>query len=324
MGTRRSIVVAAATAALVAGGCGLRSEVAGRATVEVVANAGFLAASAERTVGAGTGRFELTMDVTVPAEAGLSGPLLITGEGAFDSDAGRASLRMDLSAMADALRAAGEGGEVGGGLEQPGASGFGEVFGEAFDEPMEVVVDGEDVYVRMPLLAMLGAGEGEWVTADAGLTGGPALGLPGSTATGAVDPTALLEFLRGAAGGVQTIGTEDVRGVSTTRLRAELTVDDILRRSTPEQRDRVQAAIDGMDLEAAGLDRFPMDVWVDGQGLVRRLQTSYGGAAADGGTVTLTVEWFDFGTEVDIRVPAPEDVVDLPSHVVDGAGEPSD
>ena len=67
-------------------------------------------------------------------------------------------------------------------------------------------------------------------------------------------------------------------------------------------------------LDQLGETSIPVDVWVDADGLVRRMQLDMGGML--GGTATLTIELFDYGQPVDIEVPSPDDVRSL----TDGLG----
>lgn len=290
------VVVAAA-------GCGIRSDAGG---VEVAATAEFLAASAERTSEAGTGRFELVVEMSgLPAID--ADEIRIAGEGAYDTDADRASITLDLSAFADIIGAGGDGED--------------EEAAEAFAQPIETVVDGTVVYLRFPLLAATAGSDASWVrldVAEAEATGG----VPVSPSS--VDPRALLDFLYGVAGGVEEVGTEDVRDVATTHLRAEVTPDDIAGAVPEADRARVEAMLDA--LVAADVPAFPLDVWVDAQGRVRRVQAAYevpasATGAAEDLTTSLTVDYFAFGEDVAIEVPAGDDVVDGTELFGGGSGD---
>jgi hypothetical protein len=94
---------------------------------------------------------------------------------------------------------------------------------------------------------------------------------------GQADPSKLLDYLRSTSK-VQKVGTATIRGVATTHYVAHLQVD---------------------------AKRVPLDVWVDGSGLVRRLRVNWS-------TVNASVDLFDFG-DVNIDVPASSDTVDLPN-----------
>ena len=197
------------------------------------------------------------------------GKVSFGGDGAFDTEAGRTALTLDL-----------------GGVD------------ELLDEPVEIVVDGHVTYLRLPMLAPL-IGDAGWLSASAADLGqvGGALGLPG----GGTDPTQILETLRGA-GDAHEVGPQVIRGVPTTRYDAKIDFEDALDGAPPGQRDRIEAQLDDL---GATLDELPVSVWIDADGLARRFQIELGGA---GGQLTMVVELFDYGEPVHIVVPSPADV----------------
>jgi hypothetical protein len=95
-----------------------------------------------------------------------------------------------------------------------------------------------------------------------------------------VDPRRLLEQLQHEAREVSVVGKETVQGVETTRYHL---VDS---------------------------DGAPMEVWVDGDGLVRRMKAVDSPGAAD--EARITVEFSDFGAPVDIEPPPADEVDELP------------
>jgi hypothetical protein len=129
----------------------------------------------------------------------------------------------------------------------------------------------------------------------------------------ASDPSQTLDYLRGAADDVTNVGTEDVRGTTTTHYRAVVDLNKAAKLS-PAASDAIKSTI-----KLLGSATQPVDVWVDGEGRVRRMQytvdlsktkaaSSVPGAA---GTVTFTLEVFDFGAPVQATVPAADQIVDL-------------
>ena len=68
-----------------------------------------------------------------------------------------------------------------------------------------------------------------------------------------------------------------------------------------------------------GLTTIPVEVWVDGDGRVRKLSetidmskaTGAAAAAAQAGAVNLTMEIYDYGTSVHIDAPPPDQVADI-------------
>ena len=118
---------------------------------------------------------------------------------------------------------------------------------------------------------------------------------------GQATPAQYLRWLS-AAKDVDRVGEEDVRGVRTTHYRGVIDVQRLIEEQ-PELR---------RSLEALDLDEVPTEVWIDGDGLLRRLTQEYELSSAGEKTSTrVTMELYDFGVEVDVEPPAPEEVFDV-------------
>lgn len=128
-----------------------------------------------------------------------------------------------------------------------------------------------------------------------------------TTSTGASgDPTRILGFLQ-AAGSVRTVGTDTVRGTSTTHYRGTVDVSKL-------------AAASGSASAAATVKKFygstgvPVDIWVDDAGRARRIRSTYpaprigGTPGATKGTISTSTDVYDFGVPVDVQAP-PQDQV---------------
>jgi hypothetical protein len=150
-------------------------------------------------------------------------------------------------------------------------------------EPQELVYDGANAYIRVA---------GSWT--------GFFLGNPDGPRT-VNDPLWPLDALFGAQDPAE-VATEDVRGVAVTRYR--LTID--LARA-----DAALAA--GISVPAGPyrvLSRVPAEVWLDHDGLARRIAVLPDQSAA-GGTAPIwsIVELWDFGVRADIVPPTPAELV---------------
>lgn len=235
---------------------------------------------------AGSGRFRVTL--RIEATDGTADPVVvdIKTTGAFDGR--RRELQSDFGAAVAAL----EGDDAG---LPPG-----------FDEPVQVVVDGTTTYLRAPMLDEL-VGASQWLMADRQAdTAAEELGPLGLTTIGggigAVDPVPVLEALQHAER-VDDVGTDEVDGVPVRRLRAEL---DLSR------------ALHGLGAALA----VPVELSVDDAGRVVRLVADLGDAAdvlGSGpdatsapdmaGSVTMTVELYDYGADLEVAMPDPDDVL---------------
>lgn len=116
------------------------------------------------------------------------------------------------------------------------------------------------------------------------------------------DPRAMLDQLSGA-GGITEEGTEEIRGVSTTRYSGSLDFDKAL-----EAAGTPQAQIDEFKAQAASMGKLSatIDVYLDDAGLAHRTVVHLKmGSAFD---MTMTMDMLDFGKPVDIIAPSPDEV----------------
>jgi hypothetical protein len=110
----------------------------------------------------------------------------------------------------------------------------------------------------------------------------------------------------------ETVGTEALRGVSTTRYRATVSLADYDKLVPADRREELRSMFGEM-IEETGLGEMPVDVWLDDFGLVRRLDMSF--AATQSGTTdsveaSMTFELLDYGKEVDVAPPPAAEVVE--------------
>ena len=116
-------------------------------------------------------------------------------------------------------------------------------------------------------------------------------------------PDEYLDYLRETSGEPERVGEEDVRGVATTRYRSTIDVRDVMRQELETagwKAVNIEGYLEGID----GVQEI--DVWIDSDGLVRRIVNTDNLPGTDeeltGGWVT-TTEYFDFGLEVKIQPP---------------------
>jgi hypothetical protein len=284
-------LVLALVALLLATACAAESY---DAAVEVrtgPAAAATLRAVPDAAADAGTARFEAVTTVSVGGHA-----VDLVATGAHDTDAQRMSMSMDMGAWFEQLAVA-TGEDLPGGLEGT----------------MELVADGSTFYLRSPMLDMV-VGNADWLSftpEDLGVTA-DAFGLAN------LDPSTLVETLRGVTGEPVVVGVEDVRGVETTRYAATMDLAKAIEDVPADQRAQIEAQLDQL-----GEPEISVDVWIDAEGLPRRLQMDMGrlatmGFGEDAGAV-MTTEFFDYGQPVDIEVPAAKDVTPI-TEVLGGPG----
>ena len=224
--------------------------------------------------------------------------------------AGGAELAMRMTVIVDGQEVA----MTGGGVEDArGRRGHFNLTAPGFGE-LEMVADGFTLYVRMDeLRAAVGK---EWIKMD--LTRiGDELGIDmesvGQIGQGAAEQ---LGWLKAASDGVSEHGTDTVVGVEATHYSA--TVD--LRRYpdlAPEgQREVVRKSVERL-IELTGQSEVPMDVWIDADQRVRRIeweQTEH--AAGTDVRTEMVIEYIRFGVPFDIDIP--DDYLDVTDDEIEG------
>jgi hypothetical protein len=235
-------------------------------------------------------------------------------EGLFDVDGRRASMTIDAG--------------------QYGLPGVGEI------DAIFTFDDGFVIY--MDFAALLAGAPSElaskhWVSMDfdalAELSGG-GVDLGKILQSSSNDPTSSLDHLRGATN-VTEVGSADVRGVDTTHYRATVDLEKAIAESPAASKEALQALLDVYTDTTQEIE-----VWIDGDDRVRRVKTSVdmstiqlpAAAMPDGGfdgTMSVTQEFYDFGAEAAIDLPADDEVIDfldllsmLPDEEPSGAGQP--
>lgn len=233
----------------------------------------------------------------------LLGDVEMKVDGAFDNTTGQGTMTLDLG---DFL-----GGFMGGGKDAG---------------RIEMILDGEAVYMKSPLFSELSGSKKEWLKGDAAdledsSGGGLAPGMSG-------DPTKFLDFLEGAGDGLDELGREDVRGVSTTHFHTELDIAKLMEDASPQERADLEESLGSLGTDGT-FDSLPADAWVDDQGYVRRFELVFdfskladagSGTDADlaGVTMTMTIELYDFNEPVTVQIPDPADVGELDPSVLSG------
>ena len=159
------------------------------------------------------------------------------------------------------------------------------------------ILAGNDMYLRIPLLQARYRNLKPWVKIDLGRLG-RAAGLDSFLQFGAGgDPTRTLRYLNGV-GSLHKKGTDTVRGVSTTHYEGTIDLEKVKGATRLAQ--------------ALGTSKLPVDVWVDGDGYVRREKwTEKLDTGAGKTNVAITMELYDFGAPVFAHVPPARDVTDL-------------
>ncbi|MEO5679239.1 MAG: hypothetical protein ABIS47_06185, partial [Acidimicrobiales bacterium] len=186
---------------------------------------------------------------------------------------------------------------------------------------MTVVRTGTGLYVRLPDGFRLAAGK-PWVSVDAATLATltqMASGDLGAQLSGS--PLDALAYLRAVSGDVQQVGADTTRGEPTTHYRGAVDPARVAAQLPGALPPRAVTA-------ASAVGPLPADLWIDGQGRLRKLTvtaelTPAGPPAGTdpgapeehahelAGPATMTVELWDFGTPVDVKAPPADQVSDV-------------
>lgn len=251
------------------------------------------------------------------------------------------SFKMDFSMTMSGLSGLGEGDQIpgvsGDSMEFAGGTAEIDVAGEKahivmnimMAGEMEMIQDGTTVYMRAPFLTGFLGTDKPWVKID----GSEMSAEEFATASGGQgDPSEMLQSLRGA-GSVTEVGTEVIDGVDTTHYRAEIDLAAALENVPEDQRAEAEATMS--QLEEMGMTSVPTDVWIDGDGLPRRMIMAFeidpsqmGIPSSDGGSTPITMEmvfnFSAFGEPVEISIPPASQVGEMPESALGedlGSGE---
>jgi hypothetical protein len=249
-----------------------------------------VASAATLTSDAGSARVALQTAMNVQGRT-----MKLGGEGAFDFEKSRGVLRMDASAL------------------MPAGSG---------NERFELRMLGPMIYMRIPTaLSGLGLTGGKtWIGIDVQKTL-QASGLGSLDPTSLQqDPTQTLQLLRSSATSVQKAGVARIRGVLTTRYKAMLDLTKATKASADklglneQERALLLRAAEQLRRQSGlkSLHTLPVEAYVDEDGLLRRMRiamkTSTGPARV---SLAQTVDYYDFGVDVDVQAPPKSQVFDL-------------
>lgn len=186
---------------------------------------------------------------------------------------------------------------------------------------------GTTIYEKLPdRLASQTAAQKPWIKMDLDAMTRQQFGASFSELQGSApsDPTEQLGYLQGTSDSVEEVGTEEVRGTPATHYRATVDLEKAAEEQGAQQNAQLRQAYDKIE-QQLGTSTLPMDVWLDEQGRVVRLEMNMpvpvpagpssryanqqGGSSQ--GQIDITEEFYDFGTPVSVEAPPEEQTADV-------------
>lgn len=183
-------------------------------------------------------------------------------------------------------------------------------FGDVGVGTIEMIVDERFAYMRGEAFVGFAGDTATWLRVDLASTDATAKRLQ-DLVSGQNDASLLLYYLFGADGEIETIGEDTIDGVEATGYGVSLDLDAALARVPDEAREALGLNLD--EFTDGGIAHvLDAEVWVDGDGYVRRLVFVYVlGEEVGGGQIRVTSDLSAFGEPVEAQVPADDEIVAL-------------
>ena len=263
-------------------------------------------AAVEKTSTAGDS-VRMVMSMVVGGVPDLGGGEASLAMTAAVSDGGqRSHFSMDMSGFVEAMAAAPD--------TDPAEV---EMIRSMFAQPLEFKVIDDTTYVTASMFSFFLPVDTPWIAfeteqadADFGIT------------DSAIDPGAFLALLRGVDDDAEVVGIEEIDGVPTTHISGSLSVLDAVAAAPESERGDVEEALSGFepaDLFDLSAELFDIDVWIDDDGLVRRMSMGVDdlgaldptGETPAGAYFSVVLDFTDYGADIEIVEPPASEVTVL-------------
>lgn len=131
-----------------------------------------------------------------------------------------------------------------------------------------------------------------------------------SLSGGGQDPSQMLAYLK-SAGTVTRVGSDSVRGVSSTHYHAIVELDRLGATARPSERAAAEHAAALVE-RITGAKTMPMDVWVGDDGHVSRISYAFS-ICTSGGRMndSLSMDLYDYGRQPVVSPPPASEVADV-------------
>lgn len=229
-----------------------------------------------------SGRFEALISIAGDPE--FPEGVEFSMEGAFSGESSEVSL--DFGTLAAAAMTSEGAGDLG-------------PFAAMFEEPLIVRTIGTQAYISWPILAMFSGGQGTWIEAEADDASSVTEGFG---AGGIASPSDFVASLEDANAEVTELGTEEIRGVETTHFRALVDLAELSSTMSPEERASLEDDFGDIDTS-----EFPIEFWVDADGLLRRYSMNI--AEETGASASFVFDLFDYGADISIEAPPADEII---------------
>ncbi|GII58160.1 putative lipoprotein [Planotetraspora thailandica] len=172
---------------------------------------------------------------------------------------------------------------------------------------MRMILNGDVAYLKMDMLKQLMGGDKAWIKLDlkklgaqSGLNMDELLGQANQ-----MDMRTNIAMLT-ASKDVKQVGSEKVGGVDTTHFAGSYPLDAALKQLPAKTQEQLKGQLKGMK-------DMKFDVWIDGEGLPRKMviKSDAGGQ----GTVDITMTFKSFNEKLEITAPPASQIAEMPTNV---------
>jgi hypothetical protein len=171
------------------------------------------------------------------------------------------------------------------------------------DVQVDTIVTGDTICMRSPVFDRVLSQGKDWIKLDVvALAQQRGVDLS-SLLDASPTPANALAYLHGARD-VRKIGANTVGGVKTTHYQVTVDLEKAAARASGSERAALRRVISQSKQKT-----LPLDVWIDGNGYIRRV--SYDERQGQQQPAQVTMELHDFGAPVTIKPPPSQSVVDL-------------
>lgn len=171
------------------------------------------------------------------------------------------------------------------------------------------IVDQQQLYLRSPVFAGKLPGGKSWLKIDVAQAARvpgfdlDALGVSGPSQ----DPAQGLDYLQGA-GVANRLGAAKVNGAATTHYLVQV---DLKRAAKRSSNGTAKRSVGRLIASLRGPTTLPVEIWVDGDHLVRRQRVKYFATVAGvRSAFDITTDYTDYDATLDVKPPADSDTFD--------------
>jgi hypothetical protein len=172
---------------------------------------------------------------------------------------------------------------------------------------MRMILDGDVAYMKMDMLKALMGGNKPWIKIDLKKAGAQA-GLNMDELLGQANQMDLKTNITmlTASKDIKVVGDEKVGGVDTTHYAGTFPVAEALKQLPAETQKQVKTQMSGMK-------DMKFDVWIDGDGLPRKMAMKT--EQAQTGAMDITMLFKSFNDKLTIKAPPAAQVAEMPTNV---------